>query len=362
MPLPARAQGQAQQALANRLGERLGLEPGALNAAAGDFTPERVASRVLSFIEQRLSSRAAEGADAATLGGLLQQARAGIEQGFAEASRQLEGMGLLQGRVAEDVNSTRSLLDQGLQQLQKRFGEAPGEQVSPAGVSLAAYSERFSAQLETFALDVRTRDGDRLRISIAQGSADWSRQGLQLSSNGSTTALQASGQSGSLRLGSWQIEVEGELDEAERAALGDLLGQVERLSADFYAGDSAGAFDQALALRLDGEQLASMSLRLTQSQLRQVSESYGMLAREAGQAPSAMNSELLDYARGLLDALRSSAALIEPAEQRSTLESLLQAGLALDGRLDDAGLERAGRLQRLLLDGLLPDGQGARAA
>lgn len=333
-----------QQTLANRLGDRLGLAPGALNKPASEFTPDKVANRMLSFIEQRLQSSAG---DSKALTGLLQQAREGIKQGFEEATKILEGLGMMQGKVAEDINKTRALIDEGMAGLEQRFlGGSPGATPAqkPAG-AVADYSERLAARLDTFDLQVTTRDGDRLRISIAEGAASWSQK-----------AADGNQSSGSVQMGRWQVEVEGELDAGEREALGKLLGQVEELSSSFFSGDLAGAFDQALALNMDGEQLASMSLNLTQTQVRQVSESYGEVARQGGQSPSAVNSELLEYARGLLDALRSADSLVDNG--REFLERMLEGGLAMDGRVDEAGWNKAGRLNSMLLDGL--EGVGAR--
>ena len=62
-----RGQVDPQATLANRLANRLGLEPGALDGKREDFTPDKVADRVLGFIEQRLRSEAAAGADPAKL-------------------------------------------------------------------------------------------------------------------------------------------------------------------------------------------------------------------------------------------------------------------------------------------------------
>ena len=330
-----------QQTLANRLGERLGLAPGALNKPASEFTPDKVANRMLSFIEQRLQGSAG---DSKALTSLLQQAREGIKQGFEEATRILDGMGMLQGKVAEDINKTRALIDEGMAGLEQRFlGSPDGKSAAPSAVGAGGYSERMAARLDTFELKVTTRDGDKLRISIAEGAASWSQQAGGVQS------------SGSVQMGRWQIEIEGELDAGEREALGKLLGQVEELSSSFFSGDLAGAFDQALALNMDGEQLASMSLNLTQTQVRQVSESYGQVAKQGGQSPSAVNSELLEYARGLIEALRSADSLVDNG--REFLERLLEGGLAMDGRVDEAGWDKAGRVNSMLLDGLA--GMGA---
>lgn len=339
----SRAAADAQQALANRLAERLGLEPGSLQGAREAFSPDKVAERVLGFIEKRLQGEAAAGAAPEKLQGLLDQAREGVEKGFAEARKILDGLGLLQGKVAEDIDSTYDKIQSGLNGLQDK---AP----ATGSAAVAAYSERFAAQAETFEMQVTTRDGDRLRIAIAQASASWSQSSMAAASNASGSALVASSQSGSLQIGAWQVSVAGELDQEERAALEDLFGQVQELSNAFYAGDLGGAFERAMQLEMDGSQLASMSLRLTQTSVRQAADAYSAVAEQGGQAVSAVNQTLTDYAQGLLEALRSADRLADDA--RGTLEQLLQGGFSLDERFDEALLGKAQALNARLLDGL----------
>lgn len=340
----------AQATLANRLAERLGLEPGALAGKANDYTPEKVAGRILGFIEQRLQSEQAAGADPSKLQGLLDQARSGVEKGFAEARKILDGMGVLQGKVASDIDDTYQKIQDGFSALDKRFN--PSTPASTGNVAVAAYSERFAAQAETFEMQVTTRDGDRLRISIAQASANWSQSAVAASSDGKTSSLVASSQSGSLQIGAWQVSVEGELDDEERGALEKLFSQVQELSNKFYAGDLSGAFDRAMALEMDGEQLASMSLRLTQTTVRQATDAYSAVAQDGGQAASAVNSSLIDYAQGLLDALRSANQVAEEGSAKGNLLDLLKGGFSLDERFDSARLDKAEQLNNRLLDGL----------
>jgi len=340
----------AQATLANRLAERLGLEPGALAGKANDYTPEKVAGRILGFIEQRLQSEQAAGADPSKLQGLLEQARSGVEKGFAEARKILDGMGVLQGKVASDIDDTYQKIQDGFSALDKRFN--PSTPASTGNVAVAAYSERFAAKAETFEMQVTTRDGDRLRISIAQASANWSQSAVAASSDGKTSSLVASSQSGSLQIGAWQVSVEGELDDEERGALEKLFSQVQDLSNKFYAGDLSGAFDRAMALEMDGEQLASMSLRLTQTTVRQATDAYSAVAQDGGQAASAVNSSLIDYAQGLLDALRSANQVAEEGSAKGNLLDLLKGGFSLDERFDSARLDKAEQLNNRLLDGL----------
>ncbi|AYF87369.1 DUF5610 domain-containing protein [Pseudomonas sp. JS3066] len=355
----ARKQVNAQETLARRLGEQLGLEPGALSDKASKYTPEKVADRVLGFIDQRLRSESANGADTAKLQGLLDQARAGIQKGFDDARKILDGLGVLGGKVAEDIDDTFDRIQDGLDQLQKTYLQ-PATTTEPGGaVAVAGYSERFQAQAETFDLEVKTRDGDKLRISIAQASASYSRSTLAAASDGKTSLLVGSSHSSSLQIGAWQIEIEGDLDDEEKAALSDLLGQVQDISSKFYSGDLAGAFDRAMALDMDGEQLASMSLHLTQTKVMQAADAYGAVAQQGGQAASAVNGNLKDYANSLLDALRSAGELAENG--RDTLKQLLKGGFALDERFDSTQLAKAEALNNRLLDGLQPlldKGQG----
>ncbi|HSC83073.1 MAG TPA: DUF5610 domain-containing protein [Pseudomonas sp.] len=341
----------AQSTLANRLAERLGLDKGALAGKNDDFTPDKVADRVLGFIGQRLQSEAAAGADSAKLQGLLDQAREGVEKGFAEARKILDSMGVLQGKVAEDIDATYDKIHNGLNDLANGL-KTPVSNGNTGSAAVAAYSERFAARAETFDMQVTTRDGDRLSISIASASASWSQSSVAAASNGNGSAVVASSQSGSLQIGGWQVAVDGELDEEELTALKDLFGQVQDLSSKFYSGDLSGAFDRAMQLDMDGSQLASMSLHLTQTSVRQATDAYSSVAQQGGQgqAASAVNDDLIDYARGLLDALRSADTVSD--DGKGMLEQLLDGGFSLDERFSDSLLDKAKALNERLLAGM----------
>lgn len=333
----------AQATLANRLTDRLGLQPGALSGTNNDFTPDKVADRLMGFIEQRLQREQAAGADTSKLEKLLSQAKEGVEKGFADARKILDGMGVLKGKVAEDINATYDKIQSGLKSLQNSLSGTP---VSASGGALAASSTRLVAQAETFDMQITTRDGDRLSVSIAKASADWSKSSAALASDGSGTVAVSQSESGSIRIGVWQVQVDGELDEDEITALKKLFTQVQDISDKFYAGDLSGAFDRALKLDMDGSQLASLSLRLTQSSVHQATDTYQAVAQEG----TAVNGALLDYAQSLLDALRSTSSLADNA--KDVLQQLLQGGFSLDERFDASKLDKAKTLNERLLSGL----------
>lgn len=347
-PAAVRNAADPQQVLANRLAERLGLKPGDLNAKAEDYSPAKVAERILGFVGGNMAREAAAGADSEQLQKHMQEFRKGVEKGFADARKILDGLGVLNGQVAANIDDTYQRIQDGLGELDQRYA-APVSS-SSGTTAVAAYSERFAAQAQSFELDITTRDGDKLHIAVAQASASYSQSSVAAASDGSASAVQVSSQSSSLQIAGLQISVEGELDDEERAALTKLFGQVQELSDKFYAGDLQGAFDQALKLELDGSQLASLSLHLTQTSIRQATDAYSAVAEQGGQPVSAVNNSLIDYAKGLLEALRSSNEASDNA--RDTLEHLLHGTLALDERFDKPRLDKADSFNQRLLDGL----------
>ena len=336
----------SQQVLANRLAERLGLDKGSLGGKAEDYAPSRVAETVLGFISGRLERERAEGGDVTQLQKRFDQAQKGIEQGFAEARKILDGMGVLTGKIAEDIDQSYSLIKSGMAGLAKDY--LPAAEGSP-GLAFSASASRMTALAESFELSVSTREGDRLRIRIAQASLSESSSQVNASVTEGGSQISLSSRSSQLQVGMWQIELEGDLNGAERKALEDLLGQVQTLAGQFYAGDLDGAFDRAMALNMDGNQLASMSLSLTQTSIRQVSETYGRVAGPAT-AASAVNPTLREYAQGLLEALRSAETVTNAATDM--LSEMLKGGFSLDERFDQGRLDKAVSLNDLLLEGL----------
>lgn len=346
----------AQQTLANRLAERLGLNPGDLSAKADNYSPAKVAERILGFVGGHLARAAADGADSEQQSKNLQQFRKGVEKGFADARKILDGLGVLTGQVAANVDDTYQRIQQGLSALDQQYVAPPA--TGRESTAVAAYSERFAAQAQSFDLQVTTREGDKLRISVAQASASYAKTSVAEGStangngngNGNARVSQFSSQSSTLQIGGFQVSVEGQLNDNERAALSKLFSQVRELSDKFFAGDLQGAFDQALKLELDGGQLASMSLNLSQASISQASDAYSAVAEQGGQPARAVNSSLIDYAKGLMQALQTSNQASN--DGRSTLEQLLQGSFALDDRFDSARLDRAGTFNQRLLDGL----------
>lgn len=358
----------AQNVLANRVAQRLGVDPATLaGKTQDDYTPDKVAGRILDFVGGRIQAEAANGADPEKLQKMLDQARQGVEKGFAEAKKILQGMGVLGGKIASDIEDTFQRVQDGLARIGSTYGlgNAPaGDTSSVSRTAVSASTSTLVARSSTFDMEVTTREGDKLKISIAQASANWSSTSASASStrtsgNGGTstsTSAQISASSGSLQIGGWSVQIEGNLNDDEKAALTDLLGQVQDISSKFYSGDLSGAFDRALALNMNGDQLASMSLNLSQTTYAQATSTYGAVSEEGGQPASAVNTSLRDYAKGLLDAMKSAAGVSDDA--KGTLQQLLDGGFSLNQNLSEGQLEKAKTLNARLLEGLAPLLQG----
>lgn len=85
-----------------------------------------VAGVILGFVQNRLQAEADAGADVEKLAGLMEQARAGIEKGYAEARDQIEALGMMNETLGAEIGKGFDLIQDGLLNLEKMFlGEKP---------------------------------------------------------------------------------------------------------------------------------------------------------------------------------------------------------------------------------------------
>lgn len=330
-----------QKTLANRLADKLGLKAGDLNGKASDFTPDKVSDRIVGFVGGVLKSKAADGAAPAELQDMLDKMRKGVEDGFAEAKKILDGLGVLGGKVAADIEETFNKITAGLDKLGESLGlPAAGSDTStgePTSIT-GDYSDRnYQAQAQSFNLDLTTLDGDKIHIEAANASSSDSTSSADGSSS-STKTMQVAG---------YSVQVDGDLSDEEMASLKDLFSKVSDISDKFYSGDLQGAFDQAVKLDINGTQLATMSLNMTTASVR-ATETYGSVA--GGSKAGASNSALQDYAKSLVDGLQTASGLSD--DPAKTMSNLLKGAFSLDERFDQQDLDKAQTLNDRLLSGL----------
>lgn len=330
---------------------------------AADFTPENVAGRLLDFAQQVSENHPDS----------LPDVQKGLQRGFKDARKILDGMGLFQGDIKENFQATKKLLQQWMQQLKQGHGvEMAHGAEDVATHPVAEISASATMQFHAFAestqqstvIEIQTQEGDVVAIEI-QNATERQQSALQMQDeNGSLDFFQDSFAMQS----SFNISVQGDLNEDEQRAIESLMGDMEQVSSDFFAGDRQQAFQSAQAIGMDMQQLAgfNIDMRLQQnitavSAYQQV-DSYGEFT--TGQPLSLDEqlqtaSEFLEQAKTLLQG--SVTVLEQFADPNSAFTDLFSgvehaldpASVAEDTHNADTGVA----LAQHLADDLLPQAE-----
>ncbi|MFK5893618.1 MAG: DUF5610 domain-containing protein [Pseudomonadota bacterium] len=255
-----------QQELASKLEERFqleGIELKGLNA--DDFTPDKVAGRILSFIELGIS-RAGDDEEKTHM---LEQAREGVEQGFKDARDILEAIGVLEGKVKEDIDKTYDLIQAGLNRLENPDSVEKEQDKNLQAINQAALSTTSSEENRKTSVEITTRDGDIVTIDLERKQSESSASFY--ANNGNQSIYGASYSSSSYT--SIEYQVKGDLDDGEKAAIDDLLAQLNDVAKDFYQGDIEKAFNKAKEVGFDAAELANFSVDMSYQKTSQVAVS-----------------------------------------------------------------------------------------
>ncbi len=256
----------SQNTVLNRLASNIpGMSTGDLNTlSADDFSPEKVASRIGDFVAQGLEAARRSGRSEADIQKMYNAAVDGVKKGFEEAREILDGLGALTDSISSNIDQTEDKTMDALSAL------APGQQTSEdAQVSRLMAAERYQ-EAETLSLKVKTQDGDEVTISFSKSSQYEGSFGIEKDQQGNSQSLFNISRNES---SAYKFSVEGDLDNDEIDALQNLIKDVNEISNEFFDGDVQKAFDMASEFRMDKTELASMNLRLTQS------EQYSSIAK-----------------------------------------------------------------------------------
>lgn len=322
-------------------------------SAAGDFaqfeplSADGVAGNILGFIEQRLLQDAAEGATQEQLQERLEQGLAGFERGFAQAREQLEALSMLSPEVSQDIGRTQELVLGGIDQLRQRIldgqleqrqadsPEVTGPSPSPSGLTDYRYEQ---ARATSFSFELTTAEGDRVEIQ-ARASA-----GFANADDGEEQNLSASN-SASM---SWSVQ--GDLSESERAAISDLVADVDRLAGQFFEGDLEGALSSAQSLGYDQDEIVGFSLNLQQADIRRVSETYADASGSEQPVSQGLQQQLAPlgaFARDLEQA-RDNAAQVTEEPETLLLDTAQNLAAGDDGETAQEGQSLREFMQEML--------------
>ncbi len=276
---------------------------------AEDFTPEKVADNILASVRkaygefQHTDSELSED-------DVFSRISAGIEQGFAEAKEMLEGLGALQGKVAEDIEATYGLTMDGLQKLQSGETDASSE-TRFLGMSR---SMNRSAHIE-----VETQDGDRVRISFNQSM---SKSHRVLQSENEEGMFMVSQRSASRSM-DFSISVEGELDKDEQKAIHQVMKKMRKVSHEFFQGDNLAAFKHASKLGYNSEQIAGFSMDLNMQKSVQAVARYQQTQHPESEVDSGLLGRAGDFLQQAIAVIADARAALELlAEPQSDFNSI----------------------------------------
>lgn len=315
------------------------------------LTSEKVANNILGFIERRLQMDVAEGASQEELQARLEAGLAGFKKGFAEASEKLKALSLLSPEIKSDIGKTYDLVLEGIDELRSKFiqSTAPTEGTAkpaqtapeivktsgskststkldvpafiPATSSYLGYGNYEYGRAREFSFVLTTKEGDKVTIKAS------SSEGLALEAgrgNNSASAFNGSYSSSQ----SFSLSIEGNLNEDELGAINDLLGRVNDLAGQFFEGNLDAAFDQAMNMGYDAEQISSFSLNLAQAEIKQVTQAYQTFepnrSGSSSGAPKLLADQLLPLGNFIKDLLASLDRASEFSEPKSLLTNMAE--------------------------------------
>lgn len=233
------------------------------------------ANNILKFVEHQLQQDVADGSTKEQLESRINAALEGFNQGYDEAEDALSSLELLSPELNAEISLTKEKVLAGIEQFKVDYLDqepvepelSEPEQTAPTSQSAneSALLDRQSAGLANdFSFELTTADGDKVTINASMLMAQTQELGAYSSTADGRQIQMAYMSQASYKESSFAFSVEGELDDEELKAINGLLNQVNDLAGDFYGGDVSKAFDKALELNYNSEEISEFSISLTQ--------------------------------------------------------------------------------------------------
>ncbi|ADZ92296.1 DUF5610 domain-containing protein [Marinomonas mediterranea] len=307
-----------------------------------DFSPEAVSNRILGFVGGYMDKLKSEGADDDRLKSVLEQAEEAIAKGMEDAMGKLEDLGWLNEEVQENIDKTDSLLDEGLQALHESYFGAfkdlddatlPANKVNDqASNSIDPKSEinRISrnfaesySRTQSSEIEIKTAEGDTVKLNLYALQAAARGESYDVSEEGLSYQRYESSTSGF----KFEYAVDGDLNEEEQEAINDLVNSLGDIADEFFDGDLSSAFEKALEVGFDTEQLSGFTMNLKMTQTYRSAQATNAYANTADQGLAASLKEpLAEYKDSLLSAVEKSSELFDNYREiiQNSLESMFE--------------------------------------
>jgi hypothetical protein len=327
------------------------------------FDFEEIAKNVLKFVGSAIKNAQNRGADDSELNELFEQASSGVLRGINLAEKDLAGF--LNEEIANGISQSKSLIEDGIANLKRAIfnPEDLNSEKSPQSV-INSTSISYEKQ-ESGELSIRTRDGDIVNITFEnleqfEFNQRQVQQLAQEAESDDKTAVAGEVENSDASIAafdtvkpitdqleepdvmveqteepqsntkvieqnavfyqenSFSFSVKGELDEDELKAIGQLLADANELTEEFFNGDIETAFNQALELGFDEQELSSFALQLTKVENTEVIKAYETVSRFDGDSadsnPAKMVKPVAEYLDKLLNMLDGSRLQLEDSK------------------------------------------------
>ena len=289
---------------------------GESNALTSFFDFEEVARTVMDFVGGSILAAQANGASDDELKDMFEQGRAGANLGIDQAIGELKDLAMLDDELSQGIEKSRDLINQNIDDLYTKI--FPDEEPLNSDVALdnqnirkaSLDTELYTSNSKNSDLSITTTDGDIVSISFSELQQYASKESSQYEEGSNGVSENYSMASSQYHEVNFSYSVEGELDDEEKAAIEALIKDVNSLQKDFFSGNVDQAFEKALELGFDNEQISNFSMDLQQTKTSYVSQTYTEVAEYDEKALPSANKEL----RPLIDFLEQFKQLQEKAD------------------------------------------------
>lgn len=324
----------AFQRLSQNIKDNVGVElppEQSVSETESVFDVDAVIDTVMNHIANRVTQAKENGASDDELVSMLDAARSGVETGFSQAREQIEELGKMDDTLAANIDAAEEGIYQGIDGVEEELfatDDSDDDDVdvpAPPASETVEYASAYQRTKNSFRFNLTTQEGDTVTIKARSMSESYAEMMRAEGEEGSFEYLASEEYSRS----GYRLQVDGDLNEEEMAAIEDLMAQVNDLADEFYNGDLGTAFDMAMELDSDPDQIAEFSLNLKQKQVSAY-EYAGYSAPVASYAepelPRGIAQPLGNFADGVRNAFNTANTFAEPRNLLDNLFDQMDAG------------------------------------
>ncbi|MCZ2722891.1 DUF5610 domain-containing protein [Marinomonas sp. 15G1-11] len=263
-------------------------------ASKNDFSPEAVSRRIIGFVGNYMDKLREGGASEERLKTVFESAQSAVTQGIEDATEKLSGLNWLTDDVHNNIESTQAQITKGFETLSNRFFEPePLQEIDSTSSGAVIASETQYRQTSSTEIQIETRDGDKVSLSLSALQAYQSQVSAATAQNESGSASNVSRYTSSQSEFAFEYSLSGELDDAEREAIQSLVTDLADVADTFFSGDMASAFEQGLKLGYNSNELSGFAMELNYSESMRQSSAAAAYGRTQGNALDSLGQSVV---------------------------------------------------------------------